>query len=92
MVGVSFGVTIRQVHCFLNDQAVNADFPVCRQLQTLIGSRLMFRDFSQDQAVSSLLYEPSTKKAYTLIRSEKSLIGTVTFYVSDQPPDRKSVV
>ncbi|HCR81115.1 MAG: hypothetical protein UY13_C0002G0366 [Candidatus Pacebacteria bacterium GW2011_GWB1_47_8] len=80
------GATIRRVECVVNDQTVNDDFRVCARLQAVIGTRLLFRDFYQDEMIASLLYEPETKETFTLIRLEKSLAGRVTFYLSDQPP------
>lgn len=79
-------ITIRQVRCFLGDHEVSADFGVCVQLQTLIGTRLLLRDFTQDTPTAALLYLDQTKEVFDIQKTERSLAGTVVFYLSAQPP------
>ena len=78
-------LTVREIHCFLNDQAID-DQVVCQQLQQLKGSRLLFRNFQRESVMTSLLYIEETKESFDLVRVKLFLTGEVNFFLSDQPP------
>lgn len=83
---MSFGTRIRQVECILSGHELTVTHPLCSQLQTLRGSRLLFRDFTQDEHVAALLYLEDTQEVFDIQRVEKSLSGVITVFLSDQPP------
>lgn len=86
LVAGVYGFPIRQVRCQLHDHVIAPESTVCRQLQTLRGTRLLFRNFQQDTQTSSLLYLEDTRETFDIQRVEKSLSGAVTFFLTDQPP------
>lgn len=79
-------LVVRRVDCWLADHELSPDFPVCAQLRQLVGSRLLLRDFQRDKTTAELLLINETKEAFDINRVTKSLNGTVTFYLTDQPP------
>ncbi|MFH2118586.1 MAG: cell division protein FtsQ/DivIB [Candidatus Paceibacterota bacterium] len=79
-------LSVKQVRCFLNNQEIGTEQRICQQLQQLTGTPLLFRDFQHDSKVASLLYIQETKEVFVLERIEKSLIGEVTIFLSNQPP------
>jgi hypothetical protein len=91
MVGALGAMTIwfmpiRQVDCLLDSQPMDKQFGVCAQLQRLLGSRLLLRDFYHDQMTTELLYLTELKESFDLVSLQKSLIGTITFSLSAKPP------
>jgi hypothetical protein len=81
-----YGFPVREVRCVLNDHILAPESTICRQLQLLRGTRLLFRNFQQDKRASELLYLEDTKETFDIQRVEKSLSGSVTFFLTDQPP------
>jgi hypothetical protein len=79
-------LTINQVVCLINEQPLDAQNAVCRQLQQLRGSPLLFRDFEHDSQTAGFLYLHNSKEAFDLQKVTKSLTGQITFFLTDQPP------
>jgi hypothetical protein len=88
IVGISvlgFFIRIKKVECWLGVDQRN-DSRVCQQLQSLKGGRLLFRDFYQDKDVLAATVITETKEVFSLKNIDKSLNGTVIFYLEETPP------
>lgn len=81
-----YGLRIRQVNCRLENQPPFSESQVCQQLQQLIGTRILFRDFYQDEQLAQLLFVTDTKEIYDIAELSKSLAGTVDLVLTDRPP------
>lgn len=86
LIGV-FGLyfKIKQVSCFIGQNQQDHAL-VCQQLQSLIGSRLLFRDFYHDKQVLASTVITDTKEVFSINKIITSLDGSVDFYLDQTPP------
>ena len=84
-VGLFF-LPIQRVSCRTNNGQTADQSLVCDQLQQLVGTRLLMRDFFRDQQVAELLFVPSTQESYDIQEISKSLSGEVSLVLAARPP------
>src|SRR5688572_16750418 len=92
MVGLAVGIVsfffffrVRSLECLVDEKNAE-DLPVCKQLSSLKGTPILFRDFSQDPAVLDALYIVDTKEVFHVQKVSVSLDGKVRFLLTQSPP------
>ncbi len=86
-----FYFKIKQIDCFI-DESQQDQAQVCQQLQTLLGQRILFRDFYHDEQVVSLTTLAGTKEVFSINKVEVSLAGTLKFFLQQTPPLYRSII
>ena len=92
LVGLAIGISsfffffrVRSVECVVDEKNAE-DLTVCKQLSSLRGSPIFFRDFSQDSSVLNALYIEDTKEVFHIQKVSVSLDGRVRFLLTQSPP------
>lgn len=85
VIALGFLIRVRTVECWFGEDQGN-ESRVCQQLQSLIGSRLLFRNFYTDEHVLSSTVITETKEVFSLKKIIKSVNGRVVFHLEETPP------
>lgn len=88
LVGIfilSYYSKVSKVECWVDGVEQN-DSLVCKQLQSLVGGKLLFRDLFSDEEVLSATIINETKEVFSLEKTKSSLSGKIIFYLKQTPP------
>jgi len=85
IVCLTLYLRINQVECFISGSA-QQNSQVCQQLQSLIRTRLLFRDLATDPMVNTATVISSTNEVFSIDKVTTSLNGEVVFYLIQTEP------
>lgn len=85
IVILGFCFKVKNISCVI-DQTEQNNLKVCQQLQSLVGSRLLFRDLLIDKSVLAATVINETGEVFSIDKVATALDGKIIFYLSQTKP------